>query len=230
MGKKLFLLNMLVLLLLFFANIGQGQQTGCKVLLPAISGSYSGGCKNGLAQGKGIAQGIDHYEGQFSEGVPQGRGTYTWADGSFYKGQWVNGFKEGMGKMVYPMPGGDSIVTGYWKEDNYFGDRYIPHYKITRSIGVVRSNIRKISDSGSDITLKILIGGRINSDIEEFSMVYDNGNEYKSGTAINIQNIFFPFDLKIKYRTWNQLHTSQSDVLFEFTIFDPGRWEVTITN
>ena len=41
------------------------QQTDCKVTMPKLSGTYTGGCKKGLAQGKGIAQGVDRYEGQF---------------------------------------------------------------------------------------------------------------------------------------------------------------------
>ena len=31
-----------------------------------------------------IAQGIDHYEGQSSKGIPEGKGTYKWADVTAY--------------------------------------------------------------------------------------------------------------------------------------------------
>jgi len=41
-------------LFLFVANYSLGQQASCKVIMPAIGGAYSGDCKKGLAQGKGI--------------------------------------------------------------------------------------------------------------------------------------------------------------------------------
>jgi hypothetical protein len=207
-----------------------GQQSKCKVLLQSISGSYSGGCKKGLAHGKGLAQGVDRYEGQFTKGMPDGKGTYTWANGSVYIGEWLNGLKEGKGKMTYPRPGGDSIVAGYWKQDKFIGEQLIPAYKIVSNLGVIRYNFMKTSETGSDVTIKIFIAGKVNSDIEGFSMAYDSGNEYHSGYSMGIQNPYFPIDVKIRYRTWNQFHTHQSDVLFEFTIHDPGRWEISLNN
>jgi hypothetical protein len=223
-------ISLILLFIIFLMPAAPGQLTGCKVLLPSISGSYSGKCKNGLAHGKGIAQGTDYYEGEFSYGVPQGKGTYKWANGSVFTGQWIKGQKEGRGEMVYHTLAGDSVVRGYWTKDNYVGDHLIPPYKINRSQGVVRSSIRRISDKGSDVIIKILLGGLPNTEIEEFSMAYDNGSEYSLGSAYGIQNSSFPLDLKIRYRTWNQLHTIQYDVVFDLTINDPGKWDVTIFN
>ena len=59
-------INISVLIIMFFLAIGlRAQQNDCKVLLESISGTYEGKCKNGLAHGKGIAQGTDRYEGTF---------------------------------------------------------------------------------------------------------------------------------------------------------------------
>lgn len=94
-------INISVLIIMFFLAIGlRAQQNDCKVLLESISGTYEGKCKNGLAHGKGIAQGTDRYEGTFVKGLPSGRGVYKWADGSFYDGEWKDGKKEGKGKLV----------------------------------------------------------------------------------------------------------------------------------
>jgi len=110
MVNRLFLIVVLI-----FGNYVYAQQNDCKVTIADISGSYSGGCKNGLAHGKGVAQGIDRYEGQFMKGKPDGKGIYKWANGTSFEGQWKNGMREGMGKMVYS----DSVVTGYWRDDKY---------------------------------------------------------------------------------------------------------------
>jgi hypothetical protein len=72
-----------VLILTIGGNI-YGQTGDCRVAKASISGSYTGDCKNGLAHGKGIAQGIDRYEGEFTKGLPSGTGIYRWADGVYY--------------------------------------------------------------------------------------------------------------------------------------------------
>lgn len=214
------------ILFLFVANYSLGQQASCKVRLPAIAGAYSGECKNGLAHGNGIAQGIDHYEGQFHKGIPEGRGTYRWADGTYYEGQWKSGLREGKGKMVYR----DSVVNGYWKDDKYMGEKLIAPFKITNSMSVSRSTITKSISSGNGVKIRILQGGSDNVSIEGFSLAYNSGQEYRMGNTYGLQNASFPLDVKITYRTWNQLHTSQYNVIFEFTIYDPGTWNVDITN
>jgi hypothetical protein len=199
-------------------------------MMPSIAGAYSGDCKKGLASGKGIAQGIDHYDGQFIKGLPQGNGIYTWANGSYYQGQWAKGRKEGIGKMVYRTSDRDSVVTGYWNKDRFTGKIVYSPYSITRNRGVVRFGFRKITDSGDDILIKIYLGGELNTNIEEFSMAYDSGSEFQMGSSVGIQHIQFPLTVKITYRTWNQFHSSQSDVTFEFELFEPGKWELTLTN
>ena len=220
----------ILFLILFITNYAPGQETGCKVLLPSISGAYSGDCKKGLADGNGIAQGNDHYEGHFKKGLPDGKGTYRWANGSFFQGQWAKGRKEGIGKMVYRTSDRDSVVTGYWKNDKYTGKVVNSTYTITRNRGVVRFGFRKITESGNDIVIKIYLGSQLNTNIEGFSMAYDSGSEFQLGSSVGIQNIQFPLTVKITYRTWNQFHSSQSDVTFEFELFEPGKWELTLTN
>ena len=217
---------LICLILMASFSSAQTQQIDCKVIMESISESYSGKCNNGLAQGKGIAQGIDHYEGQFSKGLPDGAGIYTWADGTSFNGQWKNGMKEGKGKMVYK----DSVVTGYWKADRYIGDKFLPPYKVTQSLSVSRYTFTKIGPSGNGLRLRITQAGSENSALENFTMVYSSGEEYRSGSKIGIQNLRFPVDVKVNYRTWNTFRTQQYSVIFEFTITEPGTWEVMISN
>ncbi len=225
------MVRMILFLILISSNLRvQSQVSGCRVLLPTIDASYEGKCKNGLAHGKGIAQGKDTYEGSFHKGLPQGKGKYTWAGGDWYEGQWNEGVREGRGKMVYTGVNGDSVVNGYWHNNEYVGERLIPPYKISRNVGVIRYNFTRAGGEPNDIKIHFMISGRVNSDIENLSVAYSSGSSYHSGPAEGIMNSVFPVDVKITYRTWNQIHSSQSDVIFEFTISEPGRWNIVLTN
>ncbi len=217
------------MLILFSGSILYGQAE-CKVLMPEISGSYKGKCKKGMANGKGLAVGIDIYEGRFSKGLPDGTGKYTWADGRIYKGSWSEGIRKGQGTMIYPRAGEDSIVAGIWNDDVYLGPVPLPPYKIDRSMSVVRSSIRKINDMGSGVRIGIFLGGNYNVEIQDFSMVSDTGSPMMLGQRYGIENAIVPYSVTIRYRTWNHLRTQQHDVYFDFTINEPGTFEVTIHN
>jgi hypothetical protein len=214
-----------VLLLIIGSNL-YAQTSDCKVNNSSISGSYTGGCKNGLASGKGVAQGIDRYEGQFEKGLPSGRGTYKWANGIYYEGQWKNGMREGEGKMVYP----DSLISGFWKEDKYVGKKKLVPYEIISISSIARYTITKNADRNNTVKFRIKQGGLDNISIENFSMFFDSGSEYRSGNIYGIENISYPVIIKIKYRTWNQLMTAQSDVRFEIEIKEPGSWDIILFN
>lgn len=202
------------------------QETGCKVKLFGISGSYSGDCKKGFAHGHGIATGIDQYEGDFFKGLPEGRGKYKWSNGSWYDGEWKSGMRNGEGKFV----SGDSVISGYWKADKYQGKMRTASYKIVVSRNVARYTITKSVEQANGVTIKVLLGGTENTEIEDFSLAYTNGSEYRNVGTYGIQNTNVPLDVTVRYRTWNQLHSAQYDVLFEFTVNDPGTWNVTIIN
>ena len=205
-------------------------QKECKVLMAEISGSYTGKCKKGFAHGKGYAVGTDTYEGRFSNGLPNGTGKYTWADGRVYEGSWKDGIRDGQGAMIYPRAGGDSIVAGIWKDDSYYGPVPVVPYKIVRTQSVVRSTIRKINNIGTSVRIGIFLGGNYNVEITDFSMVSDTGSPMMLGQRYGIENAVVPYTVYLKYRTWNHLRTQQHDVIFEFTINEPGTFEVTINN
>ena len=214
------------LVFLVSASYTLAQQSDCTVKLPSIAGTYSGECKKGMAHGKGIAQGIDHYEGQFFKGLPEGIGVYKWANGSWYEGEWKSGLRNGQGKFV----SGDSVISGYWKADIYKGKVRTASYKVMVSRNVARYTVTKSVESGNGVKIKILLGGNENSEIEDFSLAYSSGSEYKNVGTYGIQNASVPLDVTVRYRTWNQLHTAQYEILFEFVILDPGTWNVTIIN
>ncbi len=220
MGTRFFLIMIFI-----WGSYAFGQ-SDCKVTLPGISGTYIGDCKKGLAHGKGVSQGQDRYDGQFVKGVPEGKGTYTWEGGSFYEGQWKNGMRDGKGKMVT----GDTTITGYWKGNRYVGEELISSYVINSVLGVSRSTFKKSISTLEGVKLRIMQGGMDNITIEDFTLAYDSGDEYRNGPIFGIQNVQFPLRVYVRYRTWNQFHTTQYDVFFDFTINEPGSWDVVITN
>ncbi|MFZ5572048.1 MAG: hypothetical protein ACOZF0_16740 [Thermodesulfobacteriota bacterium] len=109
-------------LLLWFAvaAVCEGaEEQKCRVLDPDIAQEYKGECKDGLANGKGLAKGKDTYEGEFLNGKPHGKGTYSWHNGDVYKGDWVEGMRSGWGTLKRP---NGAYYEGEWKNGNREGN------------------------------------------------------------------------------------------------------------
>jgi hypothetical protein len=86
------------------------ERTGCQVWDPAPkptkSVSWSGGCQNRIAQGRGFLQWFvnnrptDRYEGDLVAGKYDGHGTYVSNDGFRYDGEWRDGMANGPGTLT----------------------------------------------------------------------------------------------------------------------------------
>jgi len=93
--------------------------------------------RNGLPNGQGTythADG-DKYVGEFKDGTFNGQGTYTFANGDKYVGEYKEGKKHGQG--TYTHANGDKYV-GEYKDGKYHGqgtythangDKYVGEYK-----------------------------------------------------------------------------------------------------
>ena len=68
----------------------------------SIRGDYQGECdeKSELANGEGEARGTDTYIGHFVQGKPDGKGVYTWQDGSRLDGSFKDGKAQGAGVYI----------------------------------------------------------------------------------------------------------------------------------
>lgn len=64
--------------------------------------TYTGECKNGYADGKGVSTWSDgrRYQGDFKNGRKDGKGIDTWSDGSRYEGDFKNGLQDGKGVEI----------------------------------------------------------------------------------------------------------------------------------
>ena len=100
----------------------------CRVLDPELAGGYVGACKDGLAEGFGIAQGSAVYQGEFSAGKKHGRGRKTWSGGDSYEGQFVDDRRQGEGIYRWG-PGspwaGDYYWGGYRQDKRHGFGRYV---------------------------------------------------------------------------------------------------------
>jgi hypothetical protein len=219
------------LLMLFFissfSTLHAQEEGECKVLVPALNGVYQGGCKNGLANGKGQASGTDAYEGGFRNGYPNGKGTYTWATGNTYKGEWLKGMREGEGVFSGKFQGRDTIMAGIWKNDIFMGPKPTPP-KVTTKYNVTSTSFVRNGD-GSKISVSFYQNGITNL-VESLDFTCSSGNEIRSGNITTIWDIRFPFNCKVNYRSWNSLKTQQYDCILEFEITQPGSWDLHVGN
>jgi hypothetical protein len=103
-------------------------------------------------------------------------------------------------------------------------------YRVISSRYVSRSSIRRVTGPGNCIRMKFLQNGVDNTDIEDLSIQYDSGVEYHMGNVFGLDFTRLPLYVKVTYKSWNSFHAVQVDVVYEFAIFQPGTWEVSIWN
>jgi hypothetical protein len=109
--------------------------------------------------------------------------------------------------------------------------KYKAPYRIINSRYVTRSTISMTTGNMKNgVRIKVLQNGMDNNGIEDFSVSYDSGNEYQMGNIFGIENSNLPLYVKVTYRSWNTFHAVQFDVTYEFMIFYPGTWDVTLWN
>ncbi|MBV6646108.1 MAG: hypothetical protein KI790_11705 [Cyclobacteriaceae bacterium] len=200
----------------------------CKALLDGKFVNYSGDCRRGLAHGTGKAGDVICYEGQFKKGRPHGKGTYHWENGSFYKGNWVAGLKEGKGLLVMKRESEpDSVLSGYWKRDKYVGTGNEKKWEVRRNVMVRRYRFEKVSDEGDEVEIII---NRNNTRFTSFSnlRLAGNGVEFRDALRMGFMSAHFPFEGNILMLAPNHFGVAPHDVSFEYVIYEPGKWILRI--
>lgn len=209
-------------------SFSQEQESTCKVLLEEISGSYKGDCKDGLAHGKGTAIGEDFYVGMFKNGLPDGKGKYTYKNGNAYSGKWSNGLKNGKGKFKYSVNGKATVLNGYWKDGEYTGNSNPDElYRITNLSGIEYYSIKKMegNENQIEISFERVFLKYIPKDLQ---LTTSTGyiNQMNKKIIINdyacplICTIHFTIKIADDYRQCN----------FSFDVLKPGKYEVFISN
>lgn len=202
-------------------------QTNCKVLLRSISDSYTGSCKQGLANGRGEAFGTDHYKGVFRKGLPDGVGTYFWQTGETYVGEWKKGLREGSGKYVFKYSGRDSILTGVWKADKYIGEKVLDQYMIEYRNSVGRVTCMRVGDRPY-IKYKFSRNGGESNNINNLLLQGSSGSESNTASFTGFEQVTFPFKGKVIFNAPNSFMSATLTCELRFIINKPGSWIVTM--
>jgi hypothetical protein len=232
---KTFFTNTLAALFIILFPAGWLHSQSCVVDKESIKGTYTGDCKKGKAHGKGKSIGSDTYEGDFKNGLPDGQGTYTWANKNFFTGKFVKGLRDGKGIMTFKTEGGqDSLVAGFWKKDIYIGKNERP-WLVHSKTGSVRSvdveytpdNVNRVKIIITTTTGGVPSIGGILPRASASNIVVIKGNyersttletHYKS-TETSLMEVVFPLHIKFN------IGSEQVEVEF----FEQGSYTVTVS-
>lgn len=210
----------------------------CKVKLATINDTYEGFCKNGLAHGQGIAEGLHTYEGDFIAGLPDGEGIYTWHKDRIHTGTWKKGTQYSFGTLNYVEDGINQTISGYWYDGKLevLANEDTP-YKIVSERGVVSSNIRR---QGINYSGKVLMRFRRNGEnvqniISDLSFSHSSGNmpnQPGSNSTLDytIEDVNYPLELSVYYKIPNLMNTSLIDNRVRIIITEPGQYVIDFNN
>jgi hypothetical protein len=158
--------KMLWLAVFALANAGRAW-AGCAVLDPELQGSYVGGCRNGLADGAGEAQGRAQYKGEFAAGRKHGKGVMTWpASGDRYEGDFVADRKDGTGTYTWGARSpwaGEKYAGGYANDKRAGrglyewpnGERYDGLWKDNIAIGSTSGKMRARARTSAELAVAV---------------------------------------------------------------------------
>lgn len=225
------------IVLLFFSLFCFSQK--CEVLVASLKGTYEGDCKKDKANGNGTATGEDSYTGEFKNGYPDGNGKYSWKNGDWYDGQWKKGMREGRGTMFYKEKDSkDSLLTGFWKKDKYFGKYEKPYIVHAKTPDISQLEVSREASQNKEISfvMQSTRGGATAlagpmpkitiTDISVMSGNYmtrtDDYNMPKTNKTV-LRGIEFPLRIRVSLGTSG----SDSDIL-DIEFLEDGRYNVDI--
>lgn len=206
------------LFILVFVNSpvlhAQRDMDACKVTSKNLVGQYTGGCKDGLADGKGEARGIDHYVGSFKKGMPNGSGTMYYGENEFFTGKFLDGLKEGRGEKHFLRKGmPDSVVKGFWSADEFRGNTYTT-YKFNTTILFDHIEITPSDNSGNSVTFEIATTSGSPNGVPNHA----NSAGFNSGSVLTIRDLLSPTSSIIK--AGSQFASAyKSSITYELTGF-----------
>ena len=147
--------------------------------------------------------------------MPNGQGTYTWANGDNYIGEFKKGIKSGPGKFTSE----DAVISGYWIDDEYIGESKYP-YKLFFADAKISDIqfVRKGSDK-NQIVIRYEIKERKTKHID--IMVTELQGNYTS----LIQEPWTKTLSRVTFPIRFQVAGKES---YDIVINQPGNWELKV--
>jgi len=220
-----------LIIALFLVHGAFTQTDTCRVLAGKISGTYTGKCLNGLANGKGKSTGEDTYTGNFKDGLPDGKGKYLFKNGDYFQGYWKNGQKDGKGEFEYTLAGKKYKLTGYWKKDEFVGTTNPDiSYRVTSSSGINNYKVEKneaVSENDNAITI-LIHSAFLDYIPQDLKIEHSSGQLFQSGKKHLINQYFCPLHCEISYTIL--VIDSRKQCRFIFEILEEGNYTITLSN
>lgn len=213
-----------IFLIAFILNPAFAQNTACEVLLDSLKGSYEGECNKGKADGTGKAVGTDSYVGEFRNGLPDGKGKYSWKNGSYYEGNWRKGMKDGQGELHSIENKKLTVLVGFWKKDKYKGEFENPYRLVDMGTSITYKNVQNLGARNNSVYFSMKTGAMGVANTDNFQVLNGyyqrtNTSEMVSIKTIEFQDVQFPFRVR-----FNGVDRGIVDIEF----FQSGEWRVEI--
>ncbi len=201
--------------------------TECKVLLESISGKYEGDCKNGLAHGRGTAEGKDKYTGRFREGLPDGGGIYYFSNGDYFHGAFKAGKKSGKGEYFSAL--NNKKIKGIWKEDSLNREITDPPYEILQNHGVNSISVTsKAGGNPNTVELAFSRDGQISYNMPSLSLSSTTGNVVRNSYYSAVEYISYPVDISLTFSAASRFNTVMVRYEAKVRINKPGSWKIVL--
>lgn len=233
-----------LLLILFLAGSPFLFSQDCRVLTDSLKGTYTGDCKNGLADGQGTATGTDNYTGHFKKGYPEGTGRYNWKNGDWYEGEWKNGRPDGQGTYSRKKNNGNGqpeLLTGYFKNGEYKGKFEKPYEVEMLTNNFTSISIKKMNNLVSEISLIIkntTAGGSTfkmpmlpKSQIRNIQLIEGNYTDLVTDTSSKIANRYMIRNIRFPFRavfTFERDQSTQQLAQARIELNEAGNWMIKV--
>ena len=164
--------------------MAEEAEGGPKYVLITENGEKKAMSREYAGKGTAYYSNNDIYEGDFLDGIREGRGKYFYSsNGDKYDGEWRQNFKHGIGKMLY---NGKGEYNGYWENGRRHGEGVF-----TYPNGDIYSGWWKFGEKeGTGTYLYKASGMKIygqwkQGKITHGKWIYPNGTFYEGGFANN---------------------------------------------